>query len=201
MSSRRIQSSPLAVEDNTAVSLEQLYGRPAYVIKTDQFITENSDAQALAYWLREFTHTQGIHTKEDLIYAIQGDICKLDHLINDQLNAIIQHRKFKTLEASWRGLDYLAKQVLGTKNIKIKVLDVAWHEVVRDMERALEFDQSQLFQKIYNEEYGSPGGEPYGVLIGDYEINHRPTAEHPHDDLSALAGIAQVAAASFAPFI
>jgi type VI secretion system protein ImpD len=81
------------------------------------------------------------------------------------------------------------------------VLDISWAEVVRDISRAIEFDQSQLFQKVYNEEYGTPGGEPYGVLIGDYEISHRPSRRHPHDDLGTLNGIAEVAAAAFAPFI
>ena len=116
-------------------------------------------------------------------------------------SVIIHNEKFQKLEASWRGLWYLAVQAEGALNIKIKVLDVSWSEVVKDISRALEFDQSQLFQKIYSEEYGTPGGEPYGVLIGDYEISHRLSKKHPHDDIATLEGISQVAAAAFAPFI
>jgi type VI secretion system ImpC/EvpB family protein len=87
------------------------------------------------------------------------------------------------------------------ENIKIRVLGVSWKELVRDLERAIEFDQSQLFRKIYSDEFGTPGGEPYSILVGDYEIRHRPGPDHPTDDLSALANIASVAAAAFAPFI
>jgi len=122
-------------------------------------------------------------------------------MINDQVNVIIHHKQFQKLEASWRGLWYLAVQADGIKNIKLKLFDITWAELARDMARALEFDQSQLFQKVYNEEYGTPGGEPYGALIGDYEISHKPSQQHKHDDIATLEGIAQVAAASFAPFI
>ena len=87
------------------------------------------------------------------------------------------------------------------ENIKIRFLSAAWKDLVRDQERALEFDQSHLFRKVYNEEFGTPGGEPYSLLIGDYDIRPRPSAEHPIDDLGALQGIAGVAAAAFAPFI
>ena len=78
---------------------------------------------------------------------------------------------------------------------------MSWKEIARDLERAIEFDQSQLFRKVYNDEFGTPGGEPFGLLVGDYEIRPRPTAAHPVDDLSALTGISQVAAAAFAPFV
>ena len=74
-------------------------------------------------------------------------------------------------------------------------------QVKRDFERAVEFDQSQLFRKVYEQEFGSPGGEPFGVLVGDYEIEPRPSASHPHDDLSVLKSLSHVAAASFCPFI
>jgi hypothetical protein len=85
--------------------------------------------------------------------------------------------------------------------IKVRALNVTWKEVVRDLERAIEFDQSQLFKKVYTEEFGTPGGEPFGLLLGDYVVQHKPSADHPHDDLSALSAISQVAAGAFAPFI
>src|SRR5205823_6862396 len=80
-------------------------------------------------------------------------------------------------------------------------LSVSWKEVTRDLERALEFDQSQLFRKVYNDEFGMPGGEPFGVLLGDYEVRHRPGPGHPHDDVGTLAALSHVAAAAFAPFV
>ena len=91
----------------------------------------------------------------------------------------------------------MADQASGTGNVKLKVLDISWAEVAKDIDCAMDFDQSQLFQKIYSEEYGMPGGEPYSVLIGDYEISHRPSPRHPNDDMTTLQGISQVACCIF----
>ena len=184
-----------------STTLESLYSRSAYITSIQQFLDEIDYLKALAYWLTEFTPAEQLKTTDDIIAAIQRSIADIDHMINDQLNVIIHHPRFQKLESSWRGLWYLVVQADGTKNIKIKVLDASWADLARDMSRALEFDQSQLFQKVYSDEYGTPGGEPYGVLIGDYEISHKPSLTHKHDDIATLDGIAQVAAAAFAPFI
>src|SRR5262249_1014139 len=77
----------------------------------------------------------------------------------------------------------------------------SWKELARDLERALEFDQSQLFRKVYSEEFGTPGGEPYGVLLGDFQIRRQPSPDHPTDDVAVLRAMAQVSAPAFAPFI
>jgi type VI secretion system protein ImpD len=181
--------------------MDRLYTRAAYITNIDQFIRETDSSKALTYWLTEFTACDRLRTPADIINVIQRSISDLDHIINDQVNAIIHQRRFQKLEATWRGLHYLTTQAHGTNNIKIKVLDVSWTEISRDISRALEFDQSQLFKKIYNEEYGTPGGEPYSVLIGDYEISHKTSATHRHDDIATLEGLSQVAAAAFSPFI
>ena len=160
--------------NDSSTDIETLCSRSAYITSIEQFLKTTDANQALLYWLSEFTSIAQLKKPEDIIDAIYRSITDIDHLINDQLNAIIHHRKFQTLEAAWRGLWYLAVQADGIKNIKIKVLDASWAEISRDMARALEFDQSQLFKKIYSEEYGTPGGEPYGVIIGDYEISHKP---------------------------
>jgi type VI secretion system protein ImpD len=186
-------------EDGT--TLDDLCSRTSYVTSTQQFLNEIDYIKALAYWLREHSNLSSIKSADDIIDAIQRSIADIDHIINDQLNAIIHTKRFQSLEASWRGLWYLAVQAEGTKNIKLKILDISWSEVSRDIGKALEFDHSQLFHKIYSEEYGTPGGEPYGILIGDYEISHKPSASHKYDDISTLEGMAQIAAASFAPFI
>src|SRR5262249_13908011 len=84
----------------------------------------------------------------------------------------------------------------------IRVLNVTWKELTRDLvTNAIDFDQSQLFRKVYSDEFGMSGGEPYGVLLGDYEVRHRPSQEHPIDDLATLAAIGSVAAAAFAHFV
>lgn len=128
-------------------------------------------------------------------------IAHIDDLVNRQLNRIIHHSRLQSLEASWRGLWYLTIQADGHRSIKVRFLDISWAELSRDIDRALEFDQSHIFQKIYSEEYGSPGGEPYGVIIGDYMVSHRRSPRHPYNDIATLAGMAEIAAASFAPFI
>ena len=196
-------NEPLPTHNNTqpAVNLDSLCNVEPYVANLAEFLVEESPHKALVYWLTEFSATNNLKSSDDLVRTIQNSIAKIDHLINDQLNQIIHHPRFQKLESSWRGLDYLVKEAGEAKNIKIKLLDISWAEIVKDIARAIEFDQSQLFHKIYSEEYGTPGGEPYGVLLGDYEISHKPSARHRHDDIATLEGIAEVAAASFSPFI
>lgn len=128
-------------------------------------------------------------------------IAAIDRQLNDQVNAILHDRRFQRLEASWRGLKYLVDIAAPMQRLKIKLLDVSWRELCRDVERAIEFEQSQLFEKVYSDEFGSPGGEPFGLLIGDYYVAHKPTADQPQDDIGALKAIAGVAAAAFCPFI
>lgn len=191
----------MQTDSNATDSFEDLLVRPAYITGVQSFLDNTDDTQALVYWLTEFVAVTSLKKPEDIIAALQRSIADIDHLINDQLNTIIHHRRFQRLEASWRGLWQLAAEADGIRNIKVKVLDISWREVSRDISRALEFDQSQLFKKIYSEEYGTPGGEPYGVMIGDYEISHKPSATHSHNDLETLAGLAQIAAAAFSPFV
>jgi len=188
-------------QTDSSIDLDSLCSRSSYITSSQQFLDEKDTIKALAYWLTEHTSTRHLKQADDIIDAINRSIANIDHMINDQLNVIIHQPQFQKLEASWRGLWYLAEKADGTKNIKIKILSITWAEVARDMSRALEFDQSQLFQKVYSDEYGTPGGEPYGVLIGDYEISHKLSARHKQDDMATLNGVAQVAAAAFAPFI
>lgn len=192
-----IEKTPTLSNDE----LEKLYTSDAYITSLRQFLSEKNTSKALSYWLKEFENTSLIHNCEDAYTHISRSISDIDHLISDQINIIIHDPKFQKLEASWRGLWLLVEQADSNRKIKIKLLDINWAEVTKDIDRALEFDQSQLFNKIYNDEYGIPGGEPYGVIIGDYQISHKPSAKHPHDDISTLEGIAEIAAASFAPFI
>lgn len=171
------------------------------VTNLKQFLAEPSDDAALRYWIENFVSPRSLDCTGKLIHAISGQIAELDKLISDQLNRILHHSKFQKLEASWRGMWMLVEQADGAHNVRIRILDIAWAEVVKDITRAMEFDQSQLFHKIYSDEYGTPGGVPYGVIIGDYEVSHQVSARHLHDDVSTLDGLAQIAAASFSPFI
>jgi len=167
----------------------------------DRFLEQSSPAAALRMWLQWTGRTAGAADRDRLARLLNRDVAQLDALINGQLNAILHHPRFQKLEAAWRGLRYLVEQKGEAEDIKIRVLGVRWDELARDLERAIEFDQSQLFRKVYDDEFGRPGGEPFGVLLGDYEIRHRPSREHPIDDVSVLTAISQVAAAAFAPFV
>jgi len=126
---------------------------------------------------------------------INARIAQIDRLISQQLNEIMHHPEFQRLEASWRGLFYFINQSETGETLKIRVMNISKKDLLKDMEKASEFDQSALFKKIYEEEYGMFGGAPYGALIGDYEFVNNP------QDLSLLDKISQVAAAAHAPFI
>ncbi|MBI1425487.1 MAG: type VI secretion system contractile sheath large subunit [Gammaproteobacteria bacterium] len=175
--------------------------QPSYITNLREFIAEQDTEKALRFWIENYIPNHIDRTPDGIQHAITRSIADLDELINNQINEILHHCAFQKLEASWRGLLYLVDEAEGSQNIKIKMLDISWGEVSKDIGRALEFDQSLLFHKIYTEEYGTPGGDPYGVIIGDYAVSHKVSLDHPHDDIATLDGMAQIAAASFAPFI
>jgi type VI secretion system protein ImpC len=136
-----------------------------------------------------------IKVSKDTEAMINARIAELDKLISAQLNEIMHHEDFQELEASWRGLNYLVQQSETSDRMKIKVLNVAKNELLKDMEKAPEFDQSVFFKKIYEEEFGMFGGHSYGVILGDYQFGFTP------QDMSLLEKIAGVAASAHAPFI
>jgi len=201
VSSTSTPTLPAQLGTPAGIELDSLYSRQAYITNLDDFLDEADITRALVYWLIEYENFARVKTARDIITTINRAIADIDELVNDQLNIILHTDKFQQLEASWRGLWFLVVQADGANNIKIRLLDISWSEVTRDISRALEFDQSQLFKKIYSEEYGTPGGEPYAVIVGDYEVSHKVSIKHPHDDLTTLEGLAQIAAAAFAPFI
>jgi type VI secretion system protein ImpC len=132
---------------------------------------------------------------KDMDTAINARIAEIDRLISAQLNEVMHHEDFQKLEGSWRGLHHLVKNSLTGTQLKIRVMSATKKDLLKDFERALEFDQSALFRKIYEEEYGTFGGAPFGALIGDYEFSNHP------QDMALLEKIAGVAATAHAPFI
>jgi type VI secretion system protein ImpD/type VI secretion system protein ImpC len=135
------------------------------------------------------------------IEAMDRDIAAIDRLVSAQLDAVLHAPRLQRLEGSWRGLDWLSRSLPAERSLRIRLLAVSWREVVRDLERAPEFDQSQLFRKIYEDEFGTPGGEPFGLLVLDHALRPAPAPGHPTDDIAALRLLAGVAAASFAPLL
>jgi type VI secretion system protein ImpC len=132
---------------------------------------------------------------KDTESMIKARIAQLDQLISAQLNEVMHAPEFQKLEASWRGLFYLVDKTETSPNLKIKVFNLSKKDLLKDVEKAIEFDQSQTFKKIYEEEYGTFGGSPFGMLVGDYEIENHP------QDMSLIEKMSNIAAASHAPFI
>src|ERR1700688_3534096 len=126
---------------------------------------------------------------------INARIAQIDHLLSIQLNEILHNAQFQKLEGSWRGLKYLLDQSETSDQLKIKVLNVSKRELLRDLQRAPEFDQSALFKKVYEEEFGIFGGAAFASLLGDYEFGKGP------EDIELLERIAQTAASAHAPFL
>lgn len=131
---------------------------------------------------------------KDVEKQINYWISEIDRLLSTQLNEIMHAEEFQKLEGSWRGLFYLVDKTETSTMLKIRVLNASKNEVRKNLENAIEFDQSALFKQVYEEEYGTFGGAPYGTLIGDYEITNHP------DDMLFIEKMAQVAAAAHAPF-
>ena len=132
---------------------------------------------------------------KDAEAMINARIAQIDHLVSIQLNEVLHNQTFQKLEGSWRGLKYLLDQSETSDKLKIKVLNVTKKELLRDLQRAPEFDQSALFKKVYEEEYGVFGGAPFAALIGDYEFSRGP------EDIELLEKVSNVAAAAHAPFL
>ncbi len=132
---------------------------------------------------------------KDTEAMINARVAQIDHLVSIQLNEILHHPQFQKLEGSWRGLKYLLSQSETSPMLKIRVMNVSKKDLLRDLQRASEFDQSQLFRKIYEEEFGVFGGDPFAAIVGDYEFGKHP------EDLELLEKVSNVAAAAHAPFL
>jgi len=131
----------------------------------------------------------------DLEATINARIAEIDKLLSAQLNEVMHAESFQRLEASWRGLRYLVFETETSTMLKIRVFNASKKDLHKDLERAVEFDQSALFKKVYEEEFGIFGGTPYGALIGDYEFTNHP------QDMALIERVSNVAAAAHAPFI
>ncbi|NVI85371.1 MULTISPECIES: type VI secretion system contractile sheath large subunit [Janthinobacterium] len=131
----------------------------------------------------------------NLAATIDARVAELDQLISAQLSAIMHAPEFQKLESSWTGLHYLVKNTATGTNLKIKLMNATKRELVKDFQSALEFDQSTMFKKVYEEEFGTFGGAPFGTLLGDFEFSRQP------EDMYFIEQMSHVAAAAHAPFI
>src|ERR1700731_2546369 len=126
---------------------------------------------------------------------INARIAQIDHLLSIQLNEVLHHPDFQKLEASWRGLKYMLDQSETSDMLKVKILNCSKKDLLRDLQRGPEFDQSALFKKVYGEEFGVVVRAPFGALMGNYEFGKKP------EDLELLEKISNVASAAHAPFL
>jgi len=131
----------------------------------------------------------------DADQMITARVAQIDHLVSIQLNEIMHTPQFQKLEGTWRGLRYLLDQSETSTQLKIRILNASKKDLLRDLQRAPEFDQSAMFKKVYEDEFGLFGGEPFAAVVGDYEFSKHP------EDMELLEKVSQVASAAHAPFL
>lgn len=162
------------------------------VAKTD---TEHARAKDLITELVKEVMQGTVTVSDNLSATIDARIAELDQLISTQLSEVMHAPEFQKLESSWTGLQYLCKQTSTGEQMKIKVFNASKKELVKDFKTAIDFDQSALFKKVYEEEFGTFGGAPFATLIGDYEIGRGA------EDMYFIEQMSHVSAAAHAPFI
>jgi type VI secretion system protein ImpC len=179
-----------AIEADQLGSLLQKEFKP----KTDQ---ARAAVEMAVRTLAEQALRETAVVSDDVIGTIKAIIAEIDHTLTEQINVILHHEKFQQLEGAWRGLQYLVSNTESDEMLKIRVLNISKKDLGRTLKKykGVAWDQSPLFKRLYEEEYGQLGGEPYGCLVGDYHFDHTPP------DVELLGQVAQIAAAAHAPFI
>ena len=133
----------------------------------------------------------------DVVMSIEAMIAEIDKKLSDQINQIMHHPEFQQLESAWRGLHHLVNNTETDEQLKIRVMNISKNELGKTLKRykGTAWDQSPIFKRVYEEEFGQFGGEPFGCLVGDYYFNHGP------QDVELLGEMAKVSAAAHTPFI
>jgi len=187
---------------NTAPASEA--GQPLETGLLDQIVaqskvakstTEHERAKDIISELVQEVMKGSVVMSPNLCATLDSRVAQLDALISEQLSSVMHAPEFQQLESSWRGLHYLCKQTSTSPMLKIKVFNTNKKELVRDFQTAIDFDQSALFKKVYEEEFGTFGGAPFAAIVGDFEIGRQPT------DMYLIEQMSHVAAAAHAPFI
>jgi len=176
-----------ATEEESASLLEQA------ITATKQ--TSRDETEDLLKVLTREALEGTVKWDKNLSVTINSAIAAIDKAMSSQLAAIMKNEKFQKLEGSWRGLNYLVMNSETGADLKIRMFNISKRELFKDLSKAVEFDQSQTFKKIYEAEFGIAGGEPYAALVGDFEFGSHP------DDIETLTKMSNVAAAGFCPFV
>jgi type VI secretion system protein ImpC len=156
-----------------------------------------ADVEAAVKTLAQQALSKATLIGPDTVESINAMIAAIDRKLSEQINAIMHAAEFQKLESAWRGLHHLVNNTETDEMLKIRVLDISKKDLHKTLKKfkGVNWDQSPIFKKLYEEEYGTLGGEPYGCLVGDYHFDHRP------EDVELLGEIAKVASAAHAPFI
>jgi len=196
MSETQSDASPANAEEIETITLDKL----SDLIDAEFRPRSNEASQAVVVavnTLAEQLVTSEMVVSSDPTKAVEALVAEIDRKIGEQMNEILHHDDFQKLEGAWRGLSYLVNNTETDEMLKIRVLNIAKKDLHKTLKKfkGTAWDQSPLFKKLYEEEYGQFGGEPYGALIGDYEFDHTPV------DVELLGEIAKLAASAHAPFI
>jgi len=184
------QGAPAAAEADQFASLLRKEFKP----KTDR---ARAEVERAVQTLAEQALRETAVVSDDVVGTIKAIIAEIDQKLTEQLNVILHNERFQQVESAWRGLNYLVTNTETDEMLKIKVMNISKSELGKSLKKykGSSWDQSPLFKKLYEQEYGQLGGEPYGTLVGDYHFDHTP------GDVELLGQMAQIAAASHAPFI
>jgi type VI secretion system ImpC/EvpB family protein len=175
-------------------------------VRTRLAVFLSQDRGALASWFGAGAAAVIRREPTRLRCLVDRDLVQIDALISRQLDAVLHHPALQRLEGSWRGLAWLVDGIEPGQRLKIRVLSASWRELDRDLGRVSEFDQSNLFRMVYDNEFGHAGGEPFGLLLIDHEVRHRPDRATPRDlapvdDVSVMSMLSAIAAAAFVPIV
>lgn len=187
MSKVEEQADVQVAEEQEVSFLEQAIGA------TKQ--TQRDETENLLKNLTQEVMKGTVKWDKNLTITINKAIQAIDETLSKQVSAIMHQEKFQKIEGSWRGLHHLISNSETGSGLKIRMLNISKKELTKDLEKAVEFDQSQTFKKIYESEFGTAGGEPYAAIIGDYEFSSHP------DDIDLLSNMSNIAAAGFCPFV
>lgn len=168
------------------------------IIQKGKLARDESQSDRARDLVGEFVHQildEGMTISQDTVAMIEAQIARIDELLTNQLNEVLHHPELQALEASWRGLNFLVMNTETSTRLKLRLLPVSKKELLKDLQGASEFDQSNLFKKVYEEEYGTFGGSPYSLLVADFEFGRHP------QDMALLEKVSNVAAAAHAPFL
>jgi type VI secretion system protein ImpC len=187
---KQVAEAPAAAEADQFAALLQKEFKP----KTDR---ARAEVERAVQTLAEQALSETAVVSDDVIGTIKAIIAEIDKKLSDQVNLILHSERFQQLESAWRGLHYLVNNTETDEMLKIRVMNVSKKDLSKTLKKykGVAWDQSPLFKKLYEEEYGQLGGEPYGSLVGDYYFDHTP------GDVELLGQMAQIAAAAHAPFI